>query len=81
MAIDVKDQNSSMPPHAPELRMSYDENSNPVSAKCSLCGEQMPPGTPRITNSIDKIEWFAAQFRVHVARSHLQSWTGESRVQ
>jgi hypothetical protein len=25
-----------------ELQISYDENSIPVSAKCSFCGEQMP---------------------------------------
>jgi hypothetical protein len=58
-----------MPP-VPELQMSYDENSIPVSAKCSLCGERMPQGRPRITNPIDNIEWFAAQFRLHVAQNH-----------
>jgi hypothetical protein len=58
--------------HMPELQIGYDVNSIPVSAKCSLCGEQMPRGTPRIMNSIDNVEWFAAQFRLHVARIHLQ---------
>jgi hypothetical protein len=55
----------------PELQMSYDVNSIPVSAKCSLCREQMPRGTPRIMNSIGNVVWFAAQFRLHVARIHL----------
>jgi hypothetical protein len=67
--------------HMPELQMNYDGNSIPVSAKCSLCGEQMPQGTPRFMNSIDAVGWFAAQFRVHVARIHLLVWTGKSSVQ
>ena len=66
---------------APELQMGYDENSIPVSAKCSLCGEQMPRGTQRIMDSIDNVAWFAAQFRLHVARTHLLVWTGKPRVQ
>jgi hypothetical protein len=69
-----------MPP-VPELQMSYDENRIPVSAKCSLCGEQMPQGTPRIMNSIRNVAWFAVQFRLHVARTHLLVWTGKPRVQ
>ena len=36
---------------ARELRMKYDEISIPVSAKCSMCGEQMPQSAPRIPNS------------------------------
>lgn len=64
-----------------ELQMRYDANSIPVSAKCSLCGEQMPQGKPRITDPIDNVEWFAAQFRLHVERSHPQVWVGKSRVQ
>jgi hypothetical protein len=71
-----------MPPRDPELQMIYDENSIPISAKCSLCGERMPQSVPRITNSIDNVAWFAAQFRVHLAQSHLQVWTpGKSRIQ
>jgi hypothetical protein len=57
--------------HMPELQIGYDVNSIPVAAKCSLCGEQMLRGTPRIMNSIDNVVWFAAQFRLHVARIHL----------
>jgi hypothetical protein len=59
-----------MPPRAPELQMRYDENSIPVSAKCSQCGEQMPQSMPRITDPIDNITWFAAQFSLHVAQNH-----------
>jgi hypothetical protein len=59
-----------MPLHSPELQMKYDVNSIPVAAKCSMCGEQMPQSTPRITNPIEIVEWFAAQFGLHVARIH-----------
>jgi hypothetical protein len=54
----------------PVLQMRYDENSIPVSAKCSMCGEQMTQSKPRIMNSIDNVEWFATQFGLHVAQSH-----------
>ena len=68
-------------PLEPELQMRYDEKSIPVSANCSVCGEQMPQGTPRIMNSIKNGAWFAAQFRLHVARTHSLVWNGKSRVQ
>jgi hypothetical protein len=55
--------------------MRYDENSIPVSAKCSVCGEQMPQSTPRIADPIDNVAWFAAQFRLHLAESHSSSFT------
>ena len=70
-----------MLPRAPELQLSYDENSTPVSAKCSLCGEKMPQSDPRIRNRVENVEWLAAQFRLHVARIHLEAWAGKSRVQ
>lgn len=41
--------------------MRYDVNSFPVSARCPLCGEQMPQGIPRILNPVDNDAWFAAQ--------------------
>jgi hypothetical protein len=58
-------------PLVPVLQMRYDENSIPVSAKCSMCGEQMAQGKPRIINPIENVEWFAAQFGLHVAQIHL----------
>ena len=54
----------------PELQMRCDENSIPVSAKCSLCGEMMPQSTPRITNPMENVDWFSSQFGLHVAQSH-----------
>jgi hypothetical protein len=65
----------------PNLQTRYDENSIPISAKCSLCGGQMPQGTPRITNAIANVAWFAAQFDVHVAQIHpeiaARKWVGK----
>lgn len=57
-------------PLLPNLQTRYDENGVPVSAKCSLCGEQMPQSTPRITDPIANVEWFAAQFGLHMAQIH-----------
>jgi hypothetical protein len=54
----------------PVLQTRYDENSIPVSAKCSMCGAQMPQCTPRIRNPIENVEWFATQFHLHIAQSH-----------
>jgi hypothetical protein len=39
----------------PVLQTRYDDNGIPVSAKCSLCGEQMLQGKPRITNPIENL--------------------------
>jgi hypothetical protein len=60
----------------PNLQTRYDENGIPVSAKCSLCGEQMPQGTPPITSPIANVEWFASQFGLHVTQIHPE---GEAR--
>ena len=71
MAIDVvEDENSGISPRDPELQLIYNENSIPVSAKCSVCGEQMTQAQPRIMNPIENVEWFAAQFGLHVVKSH-----------
>ena len=70
-----------MPTRVPELQMIYDEKCIPVSAKCSLCGEAMPQRKTRIKNTLENIEWLTAQFRLHVARMHLEAWTGKSLVQ
>ena len=54
----------------PMMQMRYDENSIPVSAKCSVCGAQMPQAKPRITNPIDNVAWFTVQFDLHVSQNH-----------
>lgn len=58
-----------MPP-ALTMQLRYDENSIPVSAKCSMCGMQMPQREPRITNPIENVAWFAAQFDLHLLQNH-----------
>jgi hypothetical protein len=57
-------------PLMPILQTRYDENGIPVSARCSLCGERMPQGTPRIMNPVANVEWFAAQFNLHLEQCH-----------
>jgi len=52
------------------MQMRYDENSIPVSAWCSKCGVPMPQAKPRITNPIDNVAWFTAQFELHVSQTH-----------
>ena len=59
-------------PLVPQLQTRYDENGIPVSAKCSICGEHMPQGVPRIMNPIENVEWFAVQFGLHVAQTYLR---------
>jgi len=52
------------------MQMRYDENSIPVSAKCSMCGMQMPQRKPRIMSPIENVAWFAAQFDLHLQENH-----------
>ncbi|WP_348262871.1 hypothetical protein P8935_24155 [Telmatobacter sp. DSM 110680] len=70
-------------PLTPTLQTRYDENSIPISAKCSLCGERMPQGTPRITDPIENVAWFSSQFGLHVAQIHpeieARTWVGKSK--
>jgi hypothetical protein len=51
------------------LQMGYDENGIPVSAKCSMCGVQMPQSQPRL-NPVENVAWFSSQFGLHVTQSH-----------
>jgi hypothetical protein len=54
----------------PEMQLRCDVNGNPISAKCSACGAQMPQSSTRITNPIDNVAWFQTQFSLHVAQFH-----------
>jgi hypothetical protein len=54
----------------PEMQMRYDENSIPVSAKCSICGEKMPQSGSRTNSTIENVEWFTSQFNLHVLQNH-----------
>jgi hypothetical protein len=54
----------------PEMHLRCDRNGIPISANCSKCSVQMPHSSPRITNPIDNIAWFGAQFSEHLAQYH-----------
>jgi hypothetical protein len=54
----------------PELLTDYNSNSYPVSAKCSVCGVQMPHMEHKGASSADGIKWFAIQFDLHVRHKH-----------
>jgi hypothetical protein len=53
-----------------ELVIEYDANSFPVTAKRTICGEEMPKGEPRITSASENILWFARQFTLHKTQKH-----------
>jgi len=53
-----------------ELLIEFDENSHPVSAKCSACGVQMPLMESKGASSEESSKWFAIQFDLHVRHKH-----------
>jgi hypothetical protein len=53
-----------------ELLLEFDENSHPVSAKCSACGVQMPLMESKGASSEESSKWFAIQFDLHVRHKH-----------
>jgi hypothetical protein len=54
----------------PTLKIVYDANNFPVSAKCFACSEEMPQGEPRITSKEENRKWFKAQFDLHKKQKH-----------
>jgi len=54
----------------PKLTVVRDINDYPATAKCSICGEEMPARRRWINSSADNLAWFAEQFRIHVEREH-----------
>jgi len=54
----------------PELIIGYEEDGRPTAAACSACGEDMPQGEARVTDSAAMIKWFSEQFELHVAQNH-----------
>jgi hypothetical protein len=57
-------------PATPELIIGYDENSNPETAVCSACGEEMPQGDLANVSPSDTIRWFVTNFNLHVEQKH-----------
>lgn len=54
----------------PELTVVHDLNDYPANARCSSCGKQMPVRQRWIMSSAENLDWFADQFRLHVALEH-----------
>jgi len=54
----------------PELEIDYNSDSHPVSAKCSVCSDQMPHLESKGASSEDITKWFAIQFDLHVRHKH-----------
>lgn len=58
----------------PELSFTYDAATCVLSARCSLCGREMPINLKGSANSSDDIKWFAAQFDLHMKQKHLPEY-------
>jgi hypothetical protein len=56
--------------YVPTLRIIYDANSFPASAKCSACGEEMAKREPRSSAIGENLRWFKTQFDLHKAHKH-----------
>jgi hypothetical protein len=54
----------------PTLKIIYDANKFPTSAKCFACGEKMPQGEPRVTSREENLKWFKAHFDLHKKQKH-----------
>ena len=54
----------------PELELDYNSASHPISAKCSVCGVQMPHMESKGASSEDITKWFLIQFDLHVRHEH-----------
>ena len=73
MASELTWSNSSVTLHLekrPELTVIRDLNDYPATARCSACGEVMPPRQRWINSSAQNLAWFADQFRLHIEREH-----------
>jgi hypothetical protein len=54
----------------PELLVEYNSNSHIISAKCSLCGVQMPLMESKGASPAESSRWFAIQYDLHVRHKH-----------
>jgi hypothetical protein len=66
----AQDYNPPMPLRAPELQIVMTRTVFRCQRNARFVAKEMPQGTPRITNSIENVKWFAAQFCLHVAQIH-----------
>ena len=54
----------------PRLLVDYNLSSHPTSARCSICGVQMPRMKSEGASSAESSKWFAIQFDLHVRQKH-----------
>ena len=54
----------------PELIIGYEEQGEPVSAACTLCGEWMPEDHPLSLPAAEVVEVFKGHFEDHVREKH-----------
>jgi transcription elongation factor Elf1 len=59
--------------HICELKFEYDAASFVKSAYCSICSERMPTPNPSVTNSADRVLWFAQRFIEHKKQRHSET--------
>jgi hypothetical protein len=55
------------------LPFTRDEHHHPVSIKCPMCGEEMPPPTSRLESPLDVILWSTERFLEHESLKHPES--------
>ena len=55
------------------LPFTLDKHHNPVSIKCPICGEEMPPPSSRFEAPLDVILWSTEQFLIHESLKHPES--------
>ncbi len=46
----------------------------PAAAMCQICGAGMPNRNSLRDSKKDKIEWFAAQFDIHMREKHFDQY-------
>lgn len=64
----------------PALLFSYDPLRHSVSAKCKICGEQMPEPSVELSSSGDLVVWLSRQFIEHKKLKHAPQTQEDERL-
>jgi len=59
-----------------ELKVDYNKEMKPISARCTGCREPMPTPSPDLVNSADIIVWLSNQYIEHRRLKHSQDDEG-----
>jgi hypothetical protein len=57
-----------------EVHIIFAADMIPASATCQICGAEMPNLNRLGDSAKDKIEWFAAQFDIHMREKHFDQF-------